>query len=75
MGEFYRVDNYSATAYFYLDKPENNLPPLAPLEQRLKAFSDKPEQQHMNWHQIDIWIVGIYILLMLGTGFWHRRFC
>ncbi|WP_346319589.1 hypothetical protein [Chitinophaga sp. YIM B06452] len=28
----------------------------------------------MNWHQIDIWIVGIYILLMLGTGFWHRRF-
>ena len=35
---FYRVDNYSATAYFYLDKPENNLPPLAPLEQRLKGI-------------------------------------
>ncbi|SEL56126.1 Protein of unknown function [Chitinophaga rupis] len=35
---FYRVDNYSATAYFYLDKPENNLPPLAPLTQRLKGI-------------------------------------
>lgn len=35
---FYRVDNYSATAYFYLDKPENNLPPLAPLAERLKGI-------------------------------------
>lgn len=35
---FYRVDNYSATAYFYLNKPENNLPPLAPLAQRLKGI-------------------------------------
>lgn len=35
---FYRVDNYSATAYFYLDKPENDLPPLAPLAQRLKGI-------------------------------------
>lgn len=35
---FYRVDDYSATAYFYLDKPENNLPPLAPLSQRLKGI-------------------------------------
>ena len=26
---FYRLDNYSATAYFYLDKPVNSLPPLA----------------------------------------------
>jgi hypothetical protein len=32
---FYRVDNYSATAYFYLDKPENELPPLQPLTERL----------------------------------------
>ena len=32
---FYRVDNYSATAYFYLDKPENELPPLQPLTARL----------------------------------------
>lgn len=35
---FYRVDHYSATAYFYLDKPENNLPPLAPLAVRLKGI-------------------------------------
>lgn len=35
---FYRVDHYSATAYFYLNKPDNNLPPLAPLAQRLKGI-------------------------------------
>lgn len=35
---FYRVDNYSATAYFYLDKPENNLPALPPLAERLKGI-------------------------------------
>ena len=35
---FYRIDNYSATAYFYLDKPENNLPSLAPLSERLKGM-------------------------------------
>lgn len=35
---FYRVDNYSATAYFYLDKPENELPPLQPLTERLKGI-------------------------------------
>lgn len=28
----------------------------------------------MNWQHVDIWIVGIYILGMLGIGFWHRRF-
>jgi len=28
----------------------------------------------MNWHQLDILIVAVYILLMLGIGFWHRRF-
>ena len=33
---FYRVDNYSATAYFYLDNPESNLPALASLAERLK---------------------------------------
>lgn len=32
---FYRVDHYSATAYFYLDKPESELPALAPLSVRL----------------------------------------
>jgi hypothetical protein len=35
---FYRVDDYSATAYFYLDKPESNLPALVPLAQRLKGL-------------------------------------
>ncbi len=31
---FYRVDDYSATSYFYLDKPTNNLPPLQSLAER-----------------------------------------
>lgn len=35
---FYRIDDYSATAYFYLDKPVSNLPVLAPLERRLKGL-------------------------------------
>ncbi|MDO6434985.1 DUF2961 domain-containing protein [Flavitalea sp. BT771] len=35
---FYRVDDYSATAYFYLDKPESNLPALVPLANRLKGL-------------------------------------
>ncbi|HXL58122.1 MAG TPA: hypothetical protein VN958_17795, partial [Chitinophagaceae bacterium] len=33
---FYRVDDYSATAYFYLDKSANELPALAPVEERIK---------------------------------------
>ena len=33
---YYRSDDVSATAYFYLNKPENNLPELPPLELRLK---------------------------------------
>ena len=35
---FYRVDDYSATAYFYLDKPENDLPALVSLAKRLKGL-------------------------------------
>jgi hypothetical protein len=31
---FYRQDDWSSTAYFYLDRPENDLPPLAPVRQR-----------------------------------------
>ena len=31
---YYRSDDFSATAYFYLDKPENDLPPLQSLEIR-----------------------------------------
>ncbi|MCW3117507.1 MAG: hypothetical protein JWM28_1589 [Chitinophagaceae bacterium] len=33
---FYRVDDYSAVSYFYLDKAASNLPPLASLELRTK---------------------------------------
>ncbi len=32
---FYRQDDVSATAYFYLDRPENNLPLIAPKETRV----------------------------------------
>ena len=35
---FYRLDNYSVTAYFYLDRPVNNLPPLAPLKDRTEGI-------------------------------------
>jgi hypothetical protein len=37
---FYRSDDVSATAYFYLDKPENNLPELPPVEIRLKYLNE-----------------------------------
>jgi Protein of unknown function (DUF2961) len=33
---FYRSDDYSATAYFYLDRPDSDLPELAPLAQRIQ---------------------------------------
>ncbi len=32
---FYRSDDVSAVAYFYLDRPENGLPPLAPVADRI----------------------------------------
>ena len=32
---FYRQDDYCSTAYFYLDKPESNLPPLSSEEIRI----------------------------------------
>ena len=32
---FYRVDDYSSTSYFYLDKPINDLPALQPLAERI----------------------------------------
>ncbi len=38
---FYRSDDVSATAYFYLDKPENNLPELPPVDIRLKYLKEK----------------------------------
>lgn len=38
---FYRQDDVSATVYFYLDKPSNELPALAPREQRIAALPEK----------------------------------
>ena len=38
---YYRTDDVSATSYFYLDRPENNLPALAPIEIRLKDMKEK----------------------------------
>lgn len=38
---FYRSDDVAATVYFYLDRPENNLPPLAPKEQRIQGMQEK----------------------------------
>lgn len=32
---FYRSDDYSATAYFYLDKPQHNLSALVPVAERI----------------------------------------
>ncbi|MBZ4188869.1 glycoside hydrolase family 172 protein [Niabella beijingensis] len=37
---FFRKDNYSATAYFYLDKPESGLPLLQPLKERLTGIAN-----------------------------------
>ncbi len=34
-GKFERSDDWSACAYFYLDRPENGLPPLAPAAERI----------------------------------------
>lgn len=40
---FYRSDDYSSTAYFYLDRPVNRLPMLAPVSDRVKSLrSRKP---------------------------------
>ena len=33
---FYRQDDWSSTAYFYLDKPSSSLPELLPVEQRVE---------------------------------------
>jgi hypothetical protein len=38
---FYRSDDVSATAYFYLDKPESNLPVLPPVQLRMKDMKEK----------------------------------
>ena len=38
---FYRSDDVSATAYFYLDKPSSNLPSLPPVELRMKNLEER----------------------------------
>jgi hypothetical protein len=38
---YYREDDVSATAYFYLDKPANNLPSIASPEIRIKGLAEK----------------------------------
>ena len=38
---FYRSDDVSATAYFYLNKPSNNLPAIQAVEQRTEAMNEK----------------------------------
>lgn len=38
---FYRSDDVCATAYFYLDSPSSNLPPLPPVALRLKYLQEK----------------------------------
>jgi hypothetical protein len=35
---FERADDYSSCTYFYLDRAENGLPPLAPAPDRMKAL-------------------------------------
>ena len=37
-GKFERSDDWSSCAYFYLDRPENNLPPLAPVARRVEGL-------------------------------------
>ncbi|WP_053971735.1 glycoside hydrolase family 172 protein [Mangrovimonas sp. ST2L15] len=39
---FYRSDDVSATAYFYLDSPVSNLPQLAPVDIRTSNLHEKP---------------------------------
>jgi hypothetical protein len=38
---YYRRDDVSATAYFYLDSPQSNLPPIAPVEMRIRDMQEK----------------------------------
>ncbi|RZL97301.1 MAG: hypothetical protein EOO88_62660 [Pedobacter sp.] len=35
---FYRLDDYAAVGYFYLDKPSSNLPALAPVAVRVAGL-------------------------------------
>lgn len=37
-GIFERADDWSSCAYFYLDRPVNGLPPLAPVRERVAGL-------------------------------------
>ena len=37
-GKFERSDDWSSCAYFYLDRPENGLPRLAPVQVRVAGL-------------------------------------
>jgi hypothetical protein len=37
-GKFERADDWSSCAYFYLDRPENNLPKLDAAERRMAGL-------------------------------------
>lgn len=38
---YYRRDDVCAVAFFYLDAPENSLPPLAPIDARIAAIGER----------------------------------
>ena len=42
---YYRSDDVAAVAYFYLDRPERNLPPIAPASERMAAIRKAPEKK------------------------------
>jgi hypothetical protein len=39
-GLFERQDDWSSCAYFFLDRPNNELPPLAPVKQRVAGLGN-----------------------------------
>jgi len=39
-GGFERQDDWSSCAYWYLDRPENNLPPIDPVEKRIAGLRE-----------------------------------
>lgn len=41
---YYRQDDFSAVAFFYLDKPENGLPPIAPVAARIAGLAGPPQR-------------------------------
>ena len=42
---YYRSDDVAAVAYFYLDRPDGVLPPIAPAAERMAAIRKAPEKK------------------------------